>query len=372
MQIQLDRRPFLKALNHQQGIVERKVTIPLLSNLLLSTQEDGFLKVVGTDLELTLVDCVPATIQKSGTVTAPAHLLYDIVRKCPDDRPIEMNLDDKTRLLNVWCGESRFQVPTLPEDGYPPMVEHHPSHTFQMSGKDLSRLIDQTRFAMSTEETSFFLNGIYLHAEATHLKAVATDAHRLALSWTRLPEAAKGLQGAILSRKTVIELRKLIESEDAIVEVAFSGTQASFSCEDTTFFARFVNGTFPKYTEAIPSDNSLVLEVDTASFRAAVDRVSVISSGEKVRLVRLAFENNELSLSAKGMETGSGTEKVAIKYDGEPFAVSFNARYVLDAVQQIKGDVITLQFKDAQTPVILKDSDDDKVLYVLMPVRANI
>lgn len=372
MHIQLDRRPFLRALNHQQGIVERKVTIPLLSNLLLRTQDDGFLEIVGTDLELTLVDRVPATIQKPGTITAPAHLLYDIVRKCPDDYSIEIRFDEETRLLCVTCGKSRFQVPTLPEEGYPTMVEHHPSHTFQILGKDLSRLIDQTRFAMSTEESSFFLNGIYIHAEAAHLKAVATDAHRLALSWTRLPETAKGLQGAILSRKTVTELRRLIESEDAVVEVAFSQTQASFSCEGTTFFARFVNGTFPKYTEAIPNANSLTLEVDTASFRAAVDRVSVISSQEKVRLVRLFFDSNELSLSAKGMETGSGTEKLAIKYDGEPFSISFNARYVLDAVQQVKGNVITFYFRDAQTPVILKDSDDDKVLYVLMPVRANI
>jgi DNA polymerase-3 subunit beta len=372
MQIQLDRRPFLKALNHQQGIVERKVTIPLLSNLLLRTEDEGFLEIVGTDLELTLVDRVPARVQKMGVVTAPAHLLYDIIRKCPDNHPIEISLDEDTRLLCIKCGESRFQVPTLPEDGYPTMVEHHPSHAFQISGKDLSRLIDQTRFAMSTEESSFFLNGIYVHAEAAHLKAVATDAHRLALSWTRLPETANGLQGAILSRKTVTELRKLIESEDAVVEVAFSQTQASFSCDGTTFFARFVNGTFPKYTEAIPSANSLILEVDTALFRAAVDRVSVISAQEKVRLVRLSFEDNELSLSAKGMETGSGTEKVAIKYDGEPFSINFNARYVLDAVQQVKGQIITFQFKDAHTPVILKDSDDDKVLYVLMPVRASI
>ena len=372
MHIQLNRRPFLKALHHQQGIVERKGTIPLLSNMLMRTHSDGFLEIIGTDLELTLIERVPVIIKTEGVVTAPAHLLYDIVRKCPEEVPIEIRLEDNTALLSVKCGESCFHVPTLPEDGYPSVVEHHPTHVFQVSGKDLSRLIDQTRFAMSTEESSYFLNGIYMHAEAEHLKVAATDAHRLALSWIGLPESAKGLRGAILSRKTVTELRKLIESGDAEVTIAFSETQAAFSYEDTTFYARFVNGTFPKYIEAIPANNPCVLEVDTKRFHEVVDRVSVISSQEKIRPVHLLFENNVLSLSAKGMQTGSGIEKISVNYSGEPFAISFNARYVLDAVQQIKGDVFTFQFKDAQTPVILKDSADDKVIYVLMPVRGQL
>ena len=371
MHVHLDRTPFLKALQHQQGIVERKVAMPVLSHVLLRTLSDGLLEIVGTDLELTLVQKVSATVHEAGALTVAAHLLYEIVRKCPEGQAITMCLDKSNALLSLTCGASSFHLPTLLEEGYPSVAEHRATHTFTLAGKDLKRLIDQTRFAMSGEEARFCLNGIYLHAQGSNLKAVATDTHRLALSWLPLPSAAEGLRGTILSRKTVMEVRKLIDVEDASIEAAFSATQVAFSYGLTTFYARFVNGTFPEYSEAIPQDNACVLTLNTHLFREAVDRVSVISAQEKVRPIRLVVEKEKISLSAKGMDNGSGAEEVPIIYEGDTFSISFNARYILDAVQQIKGTSFSFHFKNAQTPVILKDTADPQVLYVLMPVRAH-
>ncbi len=372
MHIHLDRAPLLKALQYQQGIVDRKVAIPILSHLLLKTTDDGHVEVVGTDLELTLVQKIPVIdVKEPGSITVSAHLFYDIVRKYPEDAPIVLTLDKETNLLSLMCGMSEFHVPTLPEEGYPSLDDHQAAHTFSLSGKEIKRLIDQTRFAMSGEESRFFLNGIYLHAEDNYLKAVATDAHRLALSWVPLPSGADGLKGAILSRKTVAELRKIVDSDDLVVSAEFSQTRVAFSYDNTKFFARFVNGTFPQYDKAIPQANPSTLKIDTRLFREAVDRVSVISSGDKIRGVRLHVEKGVMSLSSKGADSGSAEEEVSVDYEGTPFSISFNARYVLDAVHQIKGDVFFFHFKDAQTPVVLKDVADDKVLYVLMPVRAS-
>lgn len=375
MHIQVGQSLFLKLLQRQQGVIERKSTVSLLSHALLEAEKgkdggEGVLRIIGTDLELTLVETCPADVKEAGMFTVSAHLLHDIVKKCPSNQSITLIYDGKT--LSLVCGPSSFSLPTLPVDGYPPVAVHEPTHSFILTGGELRRLIDQTRFAMSTEEARFYLNGMYVHASGDALKAVATDAHRLALSWVPLPPNASGVRGMIWSRKTVAEVRKLIESDDVEMHVSFSSAQAAFSYEGLTFYARFVNGVFPQYEDAIPKENRIVLQVLRESFHEAVDRVSVIAAQDKVRPVCLSVSKEKISLSAKGADNGSGIEEVAVKYDGEPFSIHFNARYVLDALQQVKGKHFTLHFKDSKTPVLLKDEADDQVLYVLMPVRASV
>ena len=370
MEVRLEKASFLKALQRQQGIVERKTTVPILCHLLLKTRGEQSLQITGTDLELTLCESLACTVVKPGAVTVSAQVLYDLVRKCPAGQQISLTFDADKKQVAFACGVARFNLPTLDEKSFPEVAEHHPTHSFLLTGGELKRLVDQTRFAMSQEDARFYLNGIYLHASGQDLKAVATDAHRLALSWVPLPPKAEGLKGMILSRKTVAEMRRLIDEEETDIQASFSPTQVAFAMGDVVFYARFINGTFPQYTQAIPQDNKYVLEVDRKVFHEVVDRVSVVAGSEKTKPIKLAVQKDSIVFSARGMDNGSGTESMAIDYTGEPFEISFNARYILDAVQQVKAETFFLHFKDATTPVILKDPGDDQVLYVLMPVRS--
>ena len=199
---------------------------------------------------------------------------------------------------------------------------------------------------------------------------VATDAHRLALSWLPLPPDAHGIEGAILSRKTIQELSKIItESDEGEIKVSFSNAQVAFQIQDLTLYSRLVQGTFPNYQQAIPKDNKRILTLDTRAFEEAVDRVSMVSQYDKVRTIKLHIEKSKLNLSARGSDNGFGCEEIAIQYDADPFEIGFNARYVLDVLKQIKSKNFQISFGQPPVPAVVKDLDDEDVLYVLMPMR---
>jgi DNA polymerase-3 subunit beta len=270
------------------------------------------------------------------------------------------------------AGRSRFTLATLPKEDFPATAASDLPHRFPLSAVDLRGLIDRTKFAISTEETRYYLNGIYLHAfsagKQMALRAVATDGHRLARVEMPLPEGAENIPGVIVPRKMVNEIRKLIEEVDGMVEVSLSDSRIRFAFNDIVLTSKLIDGSFPDYQRVIPTGNDKVLEVDRRSFRDAVDRVSTISS-EKSRAVKLSLRPSVATLSATSAENGTAVEELEVKYDGAPLDIGFNSKYLLDVADQIDGDGLQLVLADSVAPTLVRDLADAMALYVLMPMR---
>ena len=370
MKFTLERAALLKSLGHVQSVVERRNTIPILANVLIRAagQDVSF---AATDMEIEINESVPGQVGKSGAITAPAHTLYEIVRKLPEGAQVELNSTNANQ-ITLSSGRSHFKLGCLPIDDFPKMPEGDLRHKFTLSAGDLRALIDRTRFAMSVEETRYYLNGIYLHTTKLKnvevLRAVATDGHRLARVEMPAPQGARGIPGIILPRKTVNEVRKLIDESASDIEVALSEAKVRFSFDDIVITSKLIDGTFPDYERVIPAGNDKTMEADTRVFAAAVDRVATIST-EKSRAVKLSLAPGHLILSANSPEAGSATEEIEVKYDGALLDVGFNARYMLDILQQIEGDGARFNLADATAPAIIQDVADTSALYVLMPMR---
>lgn len=371
MKLTIERAAFLKSLGHVQSVVERRNTIPILSNVKL-VAEGGSLALTATDMDLEVVESVPADVEESGSVTAPAHTLHDIVRKLPDGSQIELDTQGSTEVMVLKAGRSRFRLGCLPVDDFPTMAEADMPVAFSLEADDLKRLVDRTRFAVSNEETRYYLNGIYLHAGAAEmapvLRAVATDGHRLARMEIPLPAGADNMPGVIVPKKAVAEIRKLVDEAADTVRVQLSDNKIRFAVETIVLTSKLIDGTFPDYERVIPTGNDKLLEVDADAFAAAVDRVSTISS-EKSRAVKLSVAENLVTLSATGAENGSATEELEASYGAEKMEIGFNSRYLLDIVSQVDGDQARFTMADSAAPTVITDAADPGALYVLMPMR---
>jgi DNA polymerase-3 subunit beta len=371
MRVIIERAALLKSLNHVQSVVERRNTIPILSNVLVQAA-DGTIRLTATDLDLEIVESVPADVAQPGATTVPAHMMYDIVRKLPDGAQLELVQGPDEGRLSVFSGRSRFMLQALPPQDFPDLTAGELTHTFEVPAKELKALIDSTRFAVSTEETRYYLNGIYLHDVAIEpapvLRAVATDGHRLAQAQVECPQGARGMPGVIIPRKTVLELTKLVEDADAGVEIALSSAKIRFTLGGVVLTSKLIDGTFPDYERVIPQHNDKTMEVDTKLFSQAVDRVSTISS-EKGRAVKLNISRDKLVLSVNNPDSGSAEEELAVGYSSEPIDIGFNSRYLLDIASQLKGDSATFQFADSGSPTVIRDTTDERALFVLMPMR---
>ena len=370
MKLTIERAVLLKALSHVQSVVERRNTIPILSNLKLEAG-DGKLSLNATDMDLDIIDQVDAEIATPGATTAPAHTLYEIVRKLPEGSQVELDADGEGQ-LQLTSGRSRFSLACLPTDDFPVLSGGDMGHEFSLPVAEIRALIDKTRFAISTEETRYYLNGIYLHAAERDgvavLRAVATDGHRLARVECLLPDGAAGMPGVIVPRKAVTELRKLIDETTDDIAVGLSETKIRFSFDNAVLTSKLIDGTFPDYQRVIPEGNDKKMEINAKVFANAVDRVSAISS-EKSRAVKLNLTNDNLTLSASSPDDGNATEEVEASYQGEELEIGFNAAYLLDITRQIEGSNARLLLADAASPTILSEVDDASTLYVLMPMR---
>jgi DNA polymerase-3 subunit beta len=375
MKITIERAALFRSLGHVQSVVERRNTIPILSNVLLKA-ENGELALTATDMDLEIVESVQAEVMGEGATTAPAHTLYDIVRKLPDGAQIELETSGDGQLMTLRSGRSNFKLGCLPVEDFPQMSSGDMAHRFSLPAGDLRALIDRTRFAISTEETRYYLNGIYLHAargraggeEGPMLRAVATDGHRLARVEIDQPDGAEAMPGVIVPRKTVTEIRKLADEAADRVEISLSETKIRFGFDSVVVTSKLIDGTFPDYERVIPSGNDKVLEVDAKTFANAVDRVATIST-EKSRAVKLSISKGNLVLSATSPEAGSATEELEVEYDSSPLEIGFNSRYLLDITQQIEGDKARFVMADAASPTVVCDVTNNKALYVLMPMR---
>jgi len=366
MKISIERADLIKALGHVQNVVERRTTIPILSNVLMQAQNNE-LTFIATDLDIEVQEAAPAMVEDAGTVTAPAHLLYDIARKLPDGAQIAIKVGSDQR-LEVTAGRSHFTLPLLPAGDFPKMTADGFSHNFALSAKDLSRLIDKTKFAISTEETRYYLNGIYIHAYEGALRAVATDGHRLALAELDLPQGAENLPGVIIPRKTVAEIRRLIDGGESDISLAVSEAKIQFHYGSAILTSKLIDGTFPDYQRVIPSNNEKELILDNKIFASAVDRVATISA-EKSRSVKLSLTQDTLELAVNNPEHGNAHEQIAVDYSAEPMEIGFNARYLLDVSAQIESRDASLFLDGPAAPALVKDADDPGTLFVLMPLR---
>jgi DNA polymerase-3 subunit beta len=368
MKITIERAALLRALGHVQSVVERRNTIPILSNVLL-TAEGGRLSLAATDMDLEVVESLVADAARDGRTTVPAHTFYDIVRKLRDGAQIELDATGDKGTLVIRSGRSTFTLSTLPAEDYPVMAGGPLAHRFELAAETVRSLIDRTRFAISTEETRYYLNGIYIHAVPGEplLRAVATDGHRLARVEVPLPEGAEGIPGVIVPRKAVQEIRKILDEVDDTVGVELSESKIRFFLAGGVLTSKLIDGTFPDYDRVIPSGNDKVLSVDCKLFAEAVDRVSTISE-EKSRAVKLTIDRGTLTLSASSPEN-KASEEIEVDYESTRLEIGFNARYLLDIAQQIEGEDAQFTMADSASPTIVRDARDHSALYVIMPMR---
>ena len=373
MKATIERATLLKSLGHVQSVVERRNTIPILSNVLIEATEDGGIRLMATDLDLQVNETVEANVTQAGATTVSAHTLFDIARKLPEGSQVELNAAEGKMQVNA--GRARFNLQTLPRDDFPVIAEGELPTAFELPAATLKQIIDKTRFAISTEETRYYLNGIFLHvtegegpAGGSLLKAAATDGHRLARVTVPSPEGAQGMPDVIIPRKCVAELRKLLEELDGSVQVSLSETKVRFGLGSAILTSKLIDGTFPDYNRVIPTANDKLLKIDPRSFEEGVDRVATIAS-EKTRAVKMSLDRDRITLSVTSPENGTAAEEVPGDYASEGFDIGFNARYLLDILGQIEGDTVEVHLADAAAPTLLRENDKAAALYVLMPMR---
>jgi DNA polymerase III subunit beta len=371
MKATIERATLLKCLSHVQSVVERRNTIPILSNVLIEAAGDGTVKLMATDLDLQVVESMGAvSVESPGAITVSAHLLFDIARKLPDGSQVSLETADNR--MTVKAGRSRFSLPTLPRDDFPMIVEGDLPTSFELPGATLAQLIDRTRFAISTEETRYYLNGIFIHVTDEELRAAATDGHRLARFTIARPDGAEGMPDVIVPRKCVAELRKLLEeSLDSNVLVDLSASKIRFTLggeSGVVLTSKLIDGTFPDYSRVIPTGNDKLLKLDPRSFWEGVDRVATIAT-EKTRAVKMALETDKVTLSVTSPDNGTAAEEVPASYTSAGFEIGFNANYLKDILGQIEGDTVELHLADAGAPTLIRQDDKSPALYVLMPMR---
>ena len=366
MKLTIDRISLLRPLGHVQSVVERRNTIPILANVVLRAEE-GELSLTATDMDMDIATEVGCSVMTSGTTTMSAHLLYDIARKLPDGAEVEIAVNGGHAMVSA--GRSSFRLPTLPVEDFPAISSNELPVNFSLTAADMRDLIDATRFAISTEETRYYLNGIYIHkAESGELCAVATDGHRLAMTRQALPSGAAQMPSIILQRKAVSELRKLLDDFDGDVLVGLSETRAEFRFGVVRLTSKLIDGTFPDYTRVIPVGNDRIMQVDVSAFSAAVDRVSTVAS-EKSRAVKMGLKSGVLTLSASNTDASSATEELEVSYDGPEMEIGFNARYLLDIAGQVNSDLVEFVLADQGSPSLVRAPGDEASLFVLMPMR---
>lgn len=371
MKISIERGALLNGLAKAQSVVERRNTIPILANVLIEA-DGNEASFRATDLDIEVIDKATAQVERAGATTVSAVTLHEIVRKLPDGALVTLTDDGASGRLTVEAGRSKFSLATLPKEDFPVMATSEYDANFSVAAPVLRRLFDKSKFAISTEETRYYLNGVYMHVAAGEngqvLRCVATDGHRLARIDAPVPDGADGMAGIIVPRKTVAELRKLLDDDDMNVAVSVSETKVRFATPHITLTSKVIDGTFPDYTRVIPQGNTRRMEVDATEFARAVDRVATVSS-ERSRAVKLSLEEDRLVLSVNAPDSGAAEEELGVAYSDEPLEIGFNAKYLLEIAGQVDRENAVFMFNSSGDPTLMREGDDDSALYVVMPMR---
>lgn len=365
MKFRIERAALLRVLGHVQSVVERRNTIPILSNVMIQAG-DSSATLTTTDLDIQATETVPVEVAQSGATTVPAQTFNDIIRKMPDGCQIELTADsDKLTLVS---GRSRFTLAVLPADDFPLIPSEKLPNTFALPSETLSTLFNRARYAISNEETRYYLNGIFLHTDEESILAVSTDGHRLARIQAPRPAAINDIAGVIIPRKCIGEILKVVDDTDDDVQIGLSETKISFKLGELTYTSKLIDGTYPDYVRVIPTGNQRNVIVDPRALAETIDRVSMISA-ERTRAVKVNLDRDQLKLSVTSPETGLATESLDVDYSGDPFEIGFNARYLLDALQQNKDGLIELSMNNPSDPILVIAQNRKEDVSVLMPMR---
>lgn len=372
MKFSIERAVFAKALSHVTRVVERRNTYPILANVVLAADPDGRLSLRATDLDIEITEPVTATVSEPGITTVPGHMLSEIIRKMPDGAEITFEETDHSSVVKA--GRSRFNLAGLSPDSYPELKSGEFTHSFEIPAKDLARIIAKTAFAISTEETRFYLNGVYLHTVEDMgemaLRAVATDGHRLARCQCPAPDGAVGMPGIIVPRKTVGEIAKLIDGAETVL-VEISTNKIRLTINQTVLTSKLIEGQFPDYQRVMPKENNKHAIVAKTELDKALDRVATMASERGGKAVKLTLAEGNLTLEVSNPDHGAATEEMAVQFDpSERMEIGFNAKYLADVLHVLDGDDVRLELKEAGDPALLRsDGDDGSFLAVLMPMR---
>lgn len=371
MKLSIERSTLLKAVSQAQSVVERRNTIPILANVLIEAEGEQ-VQFRATDLDIEVLDKAVAHVERVGATTVSAVTLHDIVRKLPDGALVTISDDAAKGRLTIEAARSVFSLATLPKEDFPVMASSEYAANFSAPAPLLRRLFDKSKFAISTEETRYYLNGVYMHVASSDgaqvIRCVATDGHRLARVDADLPEGAADIPGVIVPRKTVGELRKLLDDDDTMIAVSVSETKIRFATPDITLTSKVIDGTFPDYARVIPQGNTRKLEVDASEFSKAVDRVSTISS-ERSRAVKLSLDEDRLTLSVNSPDSGTAEEELAVAYGDDKLEIGFNAKYLLEIASQVDRENAVFLFNSSGDPTLMREGNDASAIYVVMPMR---
>lgn len=365
MQFEAAKQSLLKAISNVSGAVERKNTIPVLQNIKIEAQKnsDGDKIILSaTDMDILVTVGFEADIKSSGVTTVPAQMFFDIVRKIPDGAI--MITQENPSILQIKSGKSKYSLPCIDASEFPNLSEGELGHEVEIKSEDLARMIDKSRFAISSDETRYYLNGLYLHATKDALRTVATDGHRLSLSFTEMVNETPF--GVILPKKSVAEIRKIIDSAKS-VRFATSRVKIKVIADQATIISKLIDGEFPDYDKVLPKNNSHVAAIAKKQFFDCVDRVSTVAT-DKHRLVKMIIENGKLTLQVSTNDGSFAYEELDVSYSGERIETGFNSRYLLDIIGQIDGDEVLMRFKDGSSPALV-EAKSMKAVFVIMPVR---
>lgn len=365
MKFRISREDLLKPLQMVCSVVEKRQTLPILSNVLVQA-EKGKLKLVGTDLEVELMAVTSLQDAEDGDITLPARKFVDICRTLPDAADITISVNDGK--ATVRSGRSRFTLATLPASEYPAAENVIGAFEFSVAQKDLKKLLEQTQFCMANQDVRYYLNGLLLEVDSKSLRTVATDGHRLALCETSSTANSSEKQQIIIPRKGVVELSRLLTDSDGNCDIKFNNNQIKFSLDGVTLTSKLIDGRFPDYDRVIPSEAPQTITADRETLRQALVRASILSN-EKYRGIRLQLENNRIRAFVNNPEQEEAEEEIEVQYQGDEFEIGFNVSYLLDALNAVKQDQVELSMIDANSSCRIKGVGDDSSQYVVMPMR---
>ncbi|MCH7636766.1 MAG: DNA polymerase III subunit beta [Proteobacteria bacterium] len=364
MKLRAARDVLLKPLQAVIGVVERRQTMPILSNVLLVAR-DGELLITATDLEVELVASAEVTVESAGEITVSGRKLLDICKALPDGSDIDISLSGEK--LVVRSGRSKFSLVTLPAAEFPSVEDIKAGQTIEVSQEILGRLIEKTHFSMGQQDVRYYLNGMLLETGGKHLRAVATDGHRLALYEVEIEGAALDEQQVIVPRKGVLELQRLLDGEGNL-NVELGANHVRIQLKGIRFTSKLIDGRFPEYERVIPKESSNELTADKALLRSALQRTAILSN-EKYRGIRLIIRDSGVVIQAHNPEQEEAEEELEVTYSGEDIEIGFNVNYLLDALDAIDGDVVTLSVLDSNSSCLIRQPGSDEGKFVVMPMR---
>ena len=359
-----------KTLSHLQSIVNKKNTLPILSNILIEANQNN-LTLSSTDMDISIKETLNCNVIEDGATTLNAQMMFDIIKKLPDNNEIEFISNDG-KILTIRSNVSKFSLSCLPKDEYPIIETVSNGNRLIIKSETIFNLIDKTKFAISNEETRYFLNGLYLNIsskdKSSTITFVGTDGHRLATSASKENQIEFEIPGIIIPKKTINELSKLLSENKNSIEIEISSNKIIFYIDNLILISKLIDGNFPDYTRVIPQNNQHHLIVNRNTLLSAVDRVSTIAN-EKSPSIKFKLFKDLINLSSVNIENNTATEDIKTSYNGEEIEIGFNSRYIMDILDNLEGEEIKISFNDNSTPIIVQENLDSDVTFVLMPMR---